>query len=66
VLRVVGILVQPYMPSSAAKLLDLLAVDPARRSFADIGTRLVAGTPLPPPAAIFPRYVEEAVPPAKA
>jgi methionyl-tRNA synthetase len=65
VLRIVGVLVQPYMPSAAAKLLDLLAVDPGRRSFADIDGKLVAGTPLPPPAAIFPRYVEEAAAPAK-
>ncbi len=64
-LRIVGILVQPYIPGSAAKLLDLLAIDPARRSFADIGARLVDGTPLPAPAAVFPRYVEEGAAPAK-
>jgi len=58
VLRIIGILVQPYVPGSAAKLLDLLAVDPAKRSFASLGERLVPGTALPAPAAVFPRYVE--------
>jgi methionyl-tRNA synthetase len=66
VLRIIGILVQPYVPSSAAKLLDLLMVDDGARNFADLGQRLVAGTPLPAPAAIFPRYVEEGAAPAKA
>ena len=60
VLRVVGILIQPYVPQSAAKLLDLLSVPENRRSFADLGQGLVAGTLLPTPAPVFPRFVEEA------
>ncbi|MEO6607357.1 MAG: methionine--tRNA ligase [Aestuariivirga sp.] len=59
VLRMVGILVQPYMPDSAAKLLDVLAVPAGERCFADIGKRLVSGTELPAPQPIFPRFVEE-------
>lgn len=67
VLRVIGLLIQPYMPASATRLLDILAVPAERRSFADIETRLASGTPLPPPAPIFPRYVEEVeAPPARA
>ncbi len=66
VLRVIGILVQPYMPGAAAKLLDALAVPAGRRMFAHIGDRLAAGTPLPAPQPIFPRYVEEGETPAKA
>jgi methionyl-tRNA synthetase len=66
VLRMLGILVQPYVPASAAKLLDLLMVDGAARSFADLGARLVPGTALPAPAPIFPRYVVEGDAPAKA
>jgi methionyl-tRNA synthetase len=60
VLRQVAILVQPYMPVSAAKLLDLLSVPADARDFAALGSRgrLVSGTALPAPAAIFPRYVE--------
>ncbi len=61
VLRQVAILVQPVMPAAAAKLLDLLAVPQDRRTFADLGQagRLAAGTALPTPQAIFPRYVEK-------
>ncbi len=59
VLRVIGLLIQPYMPGAAAKLLDLLAVPPNSRSFASMGVKLVSRTPLPAPAPIFPRYVEE-------
>ncbi len=60
VLRQVAILALPFMPSSAAKLLDLLAVPVAERSFAELdGTkRIASGRPLPPPAPVFPRYVE--------
>ena len=58
VLRIAGILVQPYVPGSAAKLLDLLAVPVDQRSFAHIDHRLKSGVALPAPAAIFPRYVE--------
>jgi methionyl-tRNA synthetase len=57
VLRIVGILVQPYMPDAACKLLDLLGV--AGRQFADLPSRLASGTALPEPLAVFPRYVEE-------
>jgi methionyl-tRNA synthetase len=62
VIRQVAILVQPVMPDSAAKLLDLLAVLPAARNFASLGDagRLMAGTKLPAPAGVFPRYVEDA------
>jgi methionyl-tRNA synthetase len=60
VLRQVGILVQPVMPELAPRLLDLLAVPAQQRDFSALGgaTRIVAGTVLPPPAPIFPRYVE--------
>jgi methionyl-tRNA synthetase len=60
-LRVVGLMTQPFMPGASAKLLDLLAVPADARmfSFADSGSFAVpAGTELPPPAPIFPRYVE--------
>ena len=60
VIRQVGILVQPVMPESAARLLDLLALPMGERSFATLGEagRLQAGAKLPPPAGVFPRYVE--------
>ena len=60
VLRCVAIMAQPFVPSSAAKLLELLAVRPEERSFSELnGTKRIApGSKLPPPAPVFPRYVE--------
>jgi methionyl-tRNA synthetase len=59
VIRQVAILCQPFMPQSAAKLLDLLAVGEDSRDFAQLGDagRLVSGTDLPAPSGVFPRYV---------
>jgi len=59
VVRIIAILIQPYVPGSATKLLDLLAVPADKRMFADLSTRLASGTPLPAPSGVFPRYVEE-------
>jgi methionyl-tRNA synthetase len=59
VLRIIGIMSQPYIPSSAAPLLQLLGMENHARSFAELGNRLVSGTPLPAPQPIFPRYIEE-------
>ena len=58
VLRMIGILVQPYVPQSATKLLDALAVPENHRDFADYAKRLKSGAALPAPQPIFPRYVE--------
>ncbi len=60
VLRVIGLITQPFIPIAAAKLLDLLAVPADRRMFAHAVPKhaLVPGTGLPAPAALFPRYVE--------
>jgi len=60
VLRQVAILSIPFMPTSAARLLDLLAVPLAERQFRDIGgaRRIAAGARLPAPNAVFPRYVD--------
>ncbi|BCQ07811.1 methionine--tRNA ligase [Mycobacterium heckeshornense] len=56
VLRIAALLIQPVLPESAAKLLDLLGQPADQRTFAAVGTRLAPGTVLPPPAAVFPRY----------
>lgn len=60
VIRQIAILAQPFMPVSAGRLLDLLAVPDAARSFVRLGgaSRLAAGATLPAPSAVFPRYVE--------
>lgn len=56
VVRIVAILVQPVMPGSAAKILDLLAQQ--NRTFADIATPLTPGVALPAPEPVYPRYAE--------
>ena len=58
VVRQVAILAQPVMPASSAKMLDSLGVPADARDFAALGTRIKAGTKLPAPTGIFPRYVE--------
>src|SRR5262249_98444 len=60
VLPPIAILPQPFGPSSAAKLLDLLAVPADERSFACLGGahRIAAGSKLPAPTPVFPRYIE--------
>jgi methionyl-tRNA synthetase len=62
VIRQVAILSQPFMPKSAGKLLDLLAVPEGERDFAALGgaRRIAVGSTLPAPAPVFPRYVEPA------
>ncbi len=63
VVRHLGILIQPVMPQSAAKLLDQLAVPEDQRSFLFLGAKgkLVARRDLPKPEGIFPRYIAEDV-----
>jgi methionyl-tRNA synthetase len=55
VVRMAALLVQPVMPESAGKLLDLLGQS-EERDFDSFGARIVAGTPLPAPSGVFPRY----------
>jgi len=67
VLRQVAILAQPFVPASAEKLLDLLAIPAGERSFAFLGGkhRIPAGAKLPAPTPVFPRYVEAEAPAAQ-
>jgi methionyl-tRNA synthetase len=60
VLRQIAILTQPYMPLSAANMLDQLAIPADERSFSELrpDRRTRAGVPLPSPKPVFPRYVE--------
>ena len=54
--RVAALLVQPVMPASAARLLDLLGQPEDDRDFTALATRLAPGTQLPAPSGVFPRY----------
>ncbi|HEV7433989.1 MAG TPA: methionine--tRNA ligase, partial [Pseudorhizobium sp.] len=59
VVRQIAILLQPIVPASADKLLDLVAAPSDKRNFAFLGEagRLLPGTPLEAPTPVFPRYV---------
>jgi len=59
VIRHLGILVQPFMPASAARILDQLALPADARGFDRLGPAhaLAAGAALPAPSPVFPRYV---------
>ena len=60
IVRQVAILAQPAMPESSEKLLDSLGIPQDARDFAALGgsNRIKAGTALPAPVGVFPRYVE--------
>lgn len=57
-IRQVALLVQPVMPSSMDKMLDLLAVADDDRQFSSMDKTLTPGTELPQPTPVFPRYEE--------
>ena len=59
--RQIGLLLQPFIPQSAAALLDQLALDPGDRGFDQCGAngRIKPDTALPKPEGIFPRFVDE-------
>ncbi|MBB6509409.1 methionyl-tRNA synthetase [Rhizobium soli] len=59
VVRQIAILLQPFMPDSSSKLLDLVAAPAGSRDFAALGEvgRLTPGTVLEAPSPVFPRYV---------
>ncbi|MBN8531641.1 MAG: methionine--tRNA ligase, partial [Alphaproteobacteria bacterium] len=67
-IRCLAIYLQPFIPESAAKILDYLAIPGDQRGFAHthhygkgLGKySLEPGTPLPVPQGVFPRYVEKA------
>jgi methionyl-tRNA synthetase len=52
-LRVCATLLQPFMPTTMAKLLDQLGVPEGARGLGDLAAPLPAGLPLPPPTPLF-------------
>ena len=60
-IRHLAILTQPVMPDASARILDQLAVPEGSRAFPHLSPAhaLGAGTPLPTPRGVFPRYVDE-------
>jgi methionyl-tRNA synthetase len=64
-IRRVTLLAQPFMPGSTARILDQLAVPADSRRFAAFDREIAAGTALPAPQGVFPRYVDPAAPAPK-
>ncbi len=60
-IRCLGLIVQPVMPESSAKMLDQLAIEAGERSFDSLSPSksIAAGTQIPQPQGVFPRLVEE-------
>ena len=61
-IRCIGIMLQPFTPDAAAKLLDQLAIAPHERSFTCLTAAyaLKPGAPLPKPQGVFPRLMVDA------
>lgn len=57
--RRLAILTQPVMPHAMAKMLDQLSVAEDARGFEALATPLAAGSPVPKPQGVFPRFVED-------
>ena len=60
-IRRIAIVLQPFMPESTGRILDQIAVDPERRTFANLGSadNVPVGAALPKPSPVFPRIQEE-------
>ena len=60
-IRCIAIMIQPFIPTSASKILNLLAITPDARSFSHLSEThaLLPGSALPPPEPVFPRFVEK-------
>ena len=63
VIRHLGIILQPFMPQSAGRILDQLGLGADERRFDLAGGagRLKPGTPIAAPVPVFPRFAEEGV-----
>ncbi|MFW0776812.1 MAG: methionine--tRNA ligase [Rickettsiales bacterium] len=61
-IRCIAIMLQPFIPSASAKILDQLSVPENKRNFAYLNAEnaLISGTQLPPPEPVFPRILENA------
>ncbi|CAA7617930.1 methionine--tRNA ligase [Magnetospirillum sp. UT-4] len=59
--RNLALLTQAFMPAASGRLLDQLGIGPDARTLHHCGSHhaLKPGTPLPAPAGVFPRFVEE-------
>ncbi len=58
-IRVIAILLQPFTPDAAAKILDMLKLSEADRRMSALTAPLKAGTPIDKPEGVFPRFLDE-------
>ncbi len=60
-IRCIAIMIQPFIPNSSSKILDLLAIPADKRNFENLSAThaLKAGESLPTPEPVFPRFVEK-------
>ncbi|WP_137153631.1 methionine--tRNA ligase [Rhizobium sp. FKL33] len=58
VVRQIAVMLQPYVPASAEKLLDLFGDSVTSRDFASLGAngRVKSGVTIAPPTGVFPKY----------
>ena len=54
-IRQIGILIQPIMPNSSNKILDIFGLDTDQRYFSELSSKLVVGKDLMKQDVIFPR-----------
>jgi len=60
ILRRTGIMLLPFIPQSAGRLLGLLSIKPEKRMLEHVNSdKIEAGSVLPPPQVIFPRYAPD-------
>lgn len=60
-IRCIAIMIQPFIPDSSSKILDLLSIPQNQRNFEhlDVKYAIRAGEQLPAPEPVFPRFVEK-------
>ena len=54
-IRQIGILIQPIMPNSSSKILDIFGLNANQRSFEELKSKLIVGTDVIKQDVIFPR-----------
>jgi len=59
IIRIVAVVLQPFMPATMARLLDQLGIPAVSRDIASLDRNLLDGSILPSPQGVFPRWVEE-------
>jgi methionyl-tRNA synthetase len=60
-IRCIAIMIQPFIPDSSSKILDLLTIPQEKRGFSCLSTdySLVPGISILPPEPVFPRFMEK-------